>query len=75
MTSLASSWPAFRHPLRLQPVGGETLTNCLSVRKIYPMHAPAQDRIKCSVWVWSSELLPMVFWRKTLEAPDPHLSR
>ncbi|PON54181.1 hypothetical protein PanWU01x14_197300, partial [Parasponia andersonii] len=71
----ASSWPSFHRTLWLEPVRGETLTNRCSVRTVCLMHAPTQDRIKCSVWVWSYELLLTVLWWKTLETPDPQLSR
>ncbi|PON75718.1 hypothetical protein PanWU01x14_039780 [Parasponia andersonii] len=73
--SLASLWPAFHRPLQLGPVGGETLTNRRSVIAVCSICAPIQDRIKCLVWVWSSALPLVVFWWKTLEASDPHLSR
>ncbi|PON35461.1 hypothetical protein PanWU01x14_336150 [Parasponia andersonii] len=46
---LASSWPAFRCPLRLGPIGGETLTNHRSIGAVCPMCASTQDRIKCLV--------------------------
>ncbi|PON37670.1 hypothetical protein PanWU01x14_318280 [Parasponia andersonii] len=63
--------PDFRRLLWLESVRGEIWTNRRSVRTACPPRTPTQDRIKCSVWVWSCELLSIVFWWKTLGASDP----
>ncbi|PON69753.1 hypothetical protein PanWU01x14_085370 [Parasponia andersonii] len=46
-------------------------TNRHSVKTACPLRTPIQYRIKCSVWVWSCELLSIVFWWKILGASDP----
>ncbi|PON48415.1 hypothetical protein PanWU01x14_237040 [Parasponia andersonii] len=69
--SFVLPWPDFRRLLRLQSVRSKIWVNRCSVRTVCPWHTPTQDRIKCSVWVWSRELLSTVFGRKTLGASDP----
>ncbi|PON31228.1 hypothetical protein PanWU01x14_371440, partial [Parasponia andersonii] len=61
----------FRRLLQLESVRGEIWVNRRSVKTAYPLHTPTQDRIKCSVWVWSRELLSIIFRWRTLGASDP----